>query len=774
MDNPERKLEPVSPETPKAGGIKRQSFKVAGSGGAAGNGNTNGKSGPESPPPAAPNQRVQPQIQPGLPVTPPAAPDLPPEFPLEKSPKAANGEDAALWKGVHGDDAGVWNGAQEKKLKGRRPGDRYIRLTRPTIAPNQVWEGRNLYVKVDQSAPGTAWGKFYQRAKRFVIGKPIPTAHSIHERLTKTKALAIYSSDALSSVAYATEQILIVLVLAGTGALGVSIPIAFAITLLLIVVGSSYRQTIYAYPKGGGSYIVAKDNLGVTFGLIAATSLMIGYILTVAVSVSAGGAAVISAIPALQPFLVPMCLLFVLLLTVGNLRGVRESGALFSAPTYLFIGTVILLVILGLLDALFGIRFFTEIAKPQEAFKPQETLGFLLVLRAFAQGCAAMTGVEAISDGVPAFKSPESKNAATTLLTLVIILAVMFVGITFLANHYQILPLESHEANYESVTSQLAHHIVGNSPIYGIFQLATCLILILGANTAFADFPRLTWFLARDKFLPHLFSHQGDRLAFSTGIITLALLAASLIYFFQANVEQLVPLYAIGVFTSFTLSQSGMVSRWWRLRTPGWQRSFILNLLGAITTSLVLVILALTQLVNGAWVVVVLVPMFYALFRTINHYYMRVKDEISLEGGQVDPLPLRHHTVVVPVGDLNQITMRTLNYARTLSDDVTAVHVNDNLEGIAALREKWDEMKIDIPLVVVETPYRSIIGPLLTYIDMVDRRRDDDTITVVIPEFVATKWWQNLLHNQTALRMKGALLLRPGIVVTSVPYHHKV
>jgi amino acid transporter len=737
-NNPDRELESGSQDQTINGGPRRQSFKVAGTG-------IGNKSSQNDPATAALEQSTD------FPVEKVQSRPL-----LEKSPEEQiNGKDF-----------------QEKKLKGRRPGDRYIRLTRPSIAPNQVWEGRDLYVKVDTSIPASGFGKFYQRAKRVMIGKPIPTAHSIHERLTKTKALAIYSSDALSSVAYATEQILIVLTLAGTGAISFSIPVAFAITILLVVVGSSYRQTIYAYPKGGGSYIVAKDNLGVTFGLIAATSLMIGYIMTVAVSVSAGGAAVISALPALQPYLIPMCLFFVVLLTVGNLRGVRESGALFSAPTYLFIGTVMLLIVLGLLDAFLGIRLFEGVAKPQPPVHVAETLSILLVLRAFAQGCAAMTGVEAISDGVPAFKSPESRNAARTLSTLIIILAIMFVGITFLANHYKVLPQESHEPGYESVTSQLAHHIVGNSPIYGIFQLATCLILILGANTAFADFPRLTWFLARDKFLPHLFSHQGDRLAFSTGIITLAVLAGILIYFFKANVETLVPLYAIGVFTSFTLSQSGMVVRWWRLRTPGWQRSFLLNLLGAVTTSVVLVILALTQLVNGAWVVVVLVPMFYMLFVTINRYYVKVKAEISLEGGHVTPLPLRHHTVVVPIGELNQVTLRTLNYAQTLSDDVTAVHVNDNLEDIAALREKWDELKIETPLVVVETPYRSIIGPLLTYIDLVDRRRDDDTITVVIPEFVATSWWQHLLHNQTALRMKGALLLRPGIVVTSVPYHH--
>lgn len=669
--------------------------------------------------------------------------------------------------------SGNGEGYQERQLKGRRPGDRYIRLTKPAIAPTQVWEGRQLHVKVDTSTPVSGLGRTFQRAKRLLIGKPIPTAHSDHERLTKGKALAIYSSDALSSISYASEQILIVLVLAGTGALSIGIPISFGIAALLIIVGTSYRQTIFAYPKGGGSYIVAKDNLGITFGLVAAISLMIGYILTVAVSISAGGAAIISALPGVQPFLVPICLFFVFLLTLGNLRGVRESGALFSAPTYLFVGTVFLLIALGLMDAFFNIRFFEEVTKPDKPIDVTETIGVFLVLRAFAQGCAALTGVEAISDGVPAFKPPEAKNAATTLATLIVILAIMFLGITYLANHYQIHPEKSHEPGYESVTSQLAHHVVGNSPIYAIFQIATCLILILGANTAFADFPRLSWFLARDKFLPHLFSHQGDRLAFSTGIIALAVLAALLIVAFQANVETLVPLYAIGVFTSFTLSQAGMVRRWLRLRTPGWQRSFALNLLGAATTSVVFVILILTQFFNGAWVVVVLVPLFYLLLMAIHKYYNRVKNAVDLEQGQNPALVMNHHRVVVPITDLNYVTQRTLTYAQSLSDDVTAVHVNDDPGAISELRKKWDEAKLNIPLVVVETPYRSVIGPLLTYIDIVDRERSDDVVTVVIPEFIATKWWQQFLHNQTALRIKAALLTRPGIVVTSVPYHLK-
>ncbi len=672
------------------------------------------------------------------------------------------------------DEVSLADGINERILKkGSRPGDRYIRFTRPAVAESQRREA-DSYFKIEATPPTRGLSGLFYRTKRLLIGKPIPSALSIHERLTKLKALAIYSSDALSSVAYATEQILLVLILAGSGALGIGIPITVAIALLLVIVGTSYRQTIFAYPKGGGSYIVAKDNLGTTFGLVAATSLMIGYVLTVAVSVSAGGAAIISALPALQPYLVPMCVGFVFLLTLGNLRGIRESGAIFSAPTYLFIGTILLIIALGLLDSFLGIRLFDEVKRTDySAEKLQESLSLFLVLRAFAQGCAALTGVEAISDGVPAFKAPESKNAATTLATLITLLTIMFLGTSFLANHYGVQAIHSNEANYESVTSQIAHHIVGNSPIYAIFQAATCLILILGANTAFADFPRLSWFLARDKFLPHLFSHQGDRLAFSTGIIVLAVLSATLIVIFSANVETLVPLYAIGVFTSFTLSQSGMVKRWLRLKTPGWQRSLALNLLGALTTFIVLIILTVTQLLNGAWVVIVLVPIFYMGFRTINKYYDKVKTEISLEEGQAEPLDMRHHTVVVPINDLNQVTLRTLSYADTLSDNVTAVHINDNLEEIASLRQRWEESNQSIPLVIVETPYRSVIGPLLSYIDIIHRRKPKEIVTVVVPEFVASKWWQQLLHNQTALRLKAALLSRPGIVVTSVPYHHK-
>jgi amino acid transporter len=672
------------------------------------------------------------------------------------------------------DEVALAEGINERMLKtGLRPGDRYIRFSRPAVVESQLREN-DSYFKIEAAPPSQGIGRLFYRTKRLLIGKPIPSALSIHERLTKLKALAIYSSDALSSVAYATEQILLVLILAGSAALDVSIPITVAIALLLVIVGTSYRQTIFAYPKGGGSYIVAKDNLGTTFGLVAATSLMIGYVLTVSVSVSAGGAAIISALPALQPYLVPMCVGFVFLLTLGNLRGIRESGAIFSAPTYLFIGTILLIIGLGLLDNFFGIRFFSEVTRSDYSVENvQEKLSLFLVLRAFAQGCAALTGVEAISDGVPAFKSPESKNAATTLATLITLLTVMFLGTSVLANHYGIQALHSNEANYESVTSQIAHHVVGNSPIYVIFQAATCLILILGANTAFADFPRLSWFLARDKFLPHLFSHQGDRLAFSTGIIVLAILSASLIIFFSANVEALVPLYAIGVFTSFTLSQSGMVKRWLRLRSPGWHHSLALNLMGALTTFTVLIILTVTQLLNGAWVVIVLVPIFYMGFRTIHRYYQKVTVEISLEEGQAEPLDMRHHAVIVPINDLNQVTRRTLSYANTLSDDVTAVHINDNLEEIANLRQKWEASHLTIPLVIVETPYRSVIGPLLSYVDIIHKHRPREIVTVVVPEFVASKWWQQLLHNQTALRIKAALLSRPGIVVTSVPYHHK-
>lgn len=660
--------------------------------------------------------------------------------------------------------------------KGARPGDRYIRLTRPALDALQ----RNPYeealsVSLGTNAdPLTSAGRTWRRVKRVLVGAPIPTAAAAHERLNKIQALAVLSSDALSSVAYATEEILLVLAAAFTQPLGWSVWISLAIALLLVIVAISYRQTIYAYPKGGGSYIVAKDNLGVTPGLIAAASLMIDYVLTVAVSVSSGVAAITSAFPALQNFTVLICLGFVAFITVANLRGIRESGLIFTAPTYLFIFSLFVILVLGFVKVIFGLNFGGQVvSNPDAAIKPIENLSLFLILRAFASGCTALTGVEAISDGVPAFKKPESKNAATTLTWMAGILVTTFLGITFLANHFGLQAQDSTAPHYETVLSQLSHVVVGNSWFYYVVQATTALILVLAANTSFSDFPRLSWFLARDKFLPHLFSHRGDRLAFSTGIVTLAILASILIIIFGGNTDALIPLYSVGVFNSFTLSQSGMVARWWRLRNEekGWRKRMVMNGLGAVATALVLLITAYTKFLEGAWLVVCLIPLIYLMFRGIHKHYVRFGHELSLTEGHPEPLNMTKHSIIVPVDGLNQVTERTLTYARAMSDQVTAVHVNDDPEAIERLRRLWNEKATDIPLVTIETPYRSIIGPLLKYIDDIHKRSPNDVLTVVVPEFVLAKWWQRLLHNQTAFRIRASLFLRPGIVITTVPYH---
>jgi amino acid transporter len=658
--------------------------------------------------------------------------------------------------------------------KGLRPGDRYIRLTKPAIgdsAQPNAYDMLNVMGTV-AAPPMTSAGRTWQRFKRTLVGKPIPTIDAIHERLNKIQALAVLSSDALSSVAYATEQILLVLAAAVTVPLGMSLPIAGCIVALLIVVALSYRQTIHAYPKGGGSYIVAKENLGTTPGLVAAASLMIDYVLTVAVSISSGVAAVTSAFPALQDFIVPICLGFVAFITISNLRGIRESGLIFTAPTYLFIGSLVILLLLGFLKMIFNIDFGGRVISNSDAMiHATEQLSIFIVLRAFASGCTALTGVEAISDGVPAFKAPESKNASITLSWMAGILVVTFFAITWQANYFQLAPQDAKASGYETILSQLSHRIVGDSWFYYVVQATTTLILVLAANTSFSDFPRLSWFLARDKFLPHLFSHRGDRLAFSTGIVALAFLASILIIVFNGNTDALIPLYSVGVFNSFTLSQAGMVVHWLRKRESGWRWRMIMNGVGATATALVLIITASTKFIDGAWIVVCLIPCIYLMFRGIHSHYERYEGQLTQQKANAEPLNMRNHTMIVPVNGLNQISERTLTYARAMSDQVTAVFVSDDMESIKALRDKWDKKISDISLVTIETPFRNVIGPLLTYIDNIHKRQPDDVITVVVPEFVVAKWWHRLLHNQTAFRLRASLFLRPGIVITTVPYH---
>lgn len=663
---------------------------------------------------------------------------------------------------------------QQEVMRGSHPGDRYVRYDRNVGAFKRMGSGL-LSASLETEEPRGRVGRIFGRIKRTLIGLPISSEQAMHERLTNVKALAVLSSDALSSVAYATEEILRILVLAGAGALGWAMPLAFAVIVLMVIVVASYRQTILAYPRGGGTYIVAKDNLGTLPGLAAASSILIGYILTVAVSVAAGVAALYSLFPDVRPYRVEICIGLVAFITIANLRGLREAGNIFAVPTYLFIISILGMIGYGLIRLFFGIGGELVYVPPAETLMSNtgttlEALGIVLLLRAFTQGSAALTGVEAIADGVPAFKAPEAANARRTLLYMAAISIAMFAGITFLATQlgqFGVIPSEQ-----ETVVSQIARTIFGKNILWYIIQIATALILVLAANTAFADFPRLGYFLARDRFMPHQFSFRGDRLAFSWGIVTLAALACILIVAFDGETSALIPLYAIGVMAAFTFSQSGMVARWWRTRPQGWVRNLILNFIGAATTAMVFFVATLTKLDKGTWLVIVLIPILMAFFLSINRHYKRVAQEVL----ELD-LPRRKeykHTFVVPLSSLNSVSLSALDYARSLSTNVTAVHIveGEDVEEAEHFNKMWREKmgETDINLVIIESPYRSLIGPLLAYVDALDRQHSDDTITIVLPEFLPAKWWEYLLHNQSALRLKAALLFRPNTVVADVPY----
>lgn len=659
----------------------------------------------------------------------------------------------------------------KQQIQGKRSGDRYIRVVRQQGDDFQLAGPGHLVATEESMEAKGSVARGVTKVKRVLIGQPLTTASAAHERLTKTKALAVLSSDALSSVAYATEEILrVLLVTAGVAFLDVSLPIGAAIVFLLIVVGTSYRQTIKAYPHGGGSYIVAKDNLGDTPALAAGAALLVAYLLTVAVSIAASVAALVSAFPSLSTHRVALGIIFIILVTILNLRGIRESGSIFSVPTYLFLGGMFVMIGTGLVrTALDG---FEAQPVPQEAYDlaGSGALTLFVVLRAFSSGCAAMTGVEAISDGVPAFKPPEWKNARTTLTVMISILAVTFSGITFLAHQFGTYPMDAEEHGYETIVSQIARSSFGGANAgYFYIQFATMAILVLGANTAYSDFPRLSFFLARDRFMPRQFTFRGDRLAFSTGILTLGILAAVVLAAYGGEVEALIPLYAVGVFVSFTISQFAMFTRWQKRREPGWKMGRIVNLIGAISTALVTLVVLVSKFREGAWLTGIIIVVLILAMRAIHKHYMNATRELATST-PLDPA-LIHHTVLVPVATVNRIARQTLAYARSISENVTAVHVSSEDDDVEAFRTEWAKLDTPINLVIIESPYRQLVQPLLRYIDEIDKQRPNDTLTVVLPEFIARHWWEHLLHNQTALRLKAALLFRPGTVVTSVPYH---
>jgi amino acid transporter len=660
--------------------------------------------------------------------------------------------------------------------------------------------------------------------KRFLVGRAKRTEQAIHERLTKKTGLAVFASDALSSTAYASEEILLVLAVAyaygQANAFNFVVPITFVIAVVLTIVAISYRQTIHAYPSGGGAYIVAKENLGTTPGLVAAAALLVDYVLTVSVSISAGVAAITSAAQGtswawLDRHKVFLCLVLIGFIALANLRGVREAGALFAGPTYAFVFSFLFMIVYGMIHYFLSPHAAPVAADPvklAEGYHLQPLTWFLL-LGAFSNGCVALTGTEAISNGIPAFKQPEARNAATTLTWMAVLLTTMFIGTSVMAYFYHVHPHEN-----ETVISQFAR-IIFTGPMgwfYYVIQGSTALILILAANTSFADFPRLASLLARDRFMPRQFATRGDKLVFSNGIIILAVFAAILVIGFAGDTSRLIPLYAVGVFLSFTLSQTGMVRHWLKAgsalksaseaaatenasassevksdagklsdrprsqsqveraveleQARHWKKSIVVNGLGAMATFVVLVVLVITKFIHGAWIVVVLIPFLVAVFRAVHRHYLDVAEQLTTEG-LVGLRPIRHE-VIVPISGIHRGVLKALEYAKAIAPDhVTAVYINLDYEATQKLRAKWGEWGAGVELVVIASPYRSLVGPLTRYIDRRMKQHHDQMVTVVLPEFVPAKWWHHLLHNQSSLMLKGALLFKPDVIVTSVPYH---
>jgi amino acid transporter len=612
--------------------------------------------------------------------------------------------------------------------------------------------------------------------KRVLVGRPLATSEQEHQRLNKTIALAVFSSDAISSTAYATEEILFVIAVAPSSlALGLSklVPIAITVAILLAIVATSYRQTIFAYPSGGGSYIVSRENLGEMPSLVAGASLLVDYILTVAVSISAGVAAIVS-IPQFagaRDSRVALGLGIIALITVVNLRGVKESGRVFAVPTYAYIFILTALIALGLAKTYFGwfggidpIRFDPRLAA-NGVREAGGTLGLFLLLKGFSSGAVALTGVEAISNGVPAFRRPESKNAAATLTWMAFILGSLFLGVSILAHHLR--PYPSHDV---TVFAQMGKQVFGDNLVFWFLQLATAGILTLAANTAYADFPRLSSIIARDGYLPRQLANRGDRLVFSNGVLVLAILAGVLIWVFGGETNALIPLYAVGVFVSFTLSQAGMVRHHQKERESQWRFHATINGIGAVATAIVAIVIASTKFTSGAWVPLVVIPLIVLLFKGIKRHYDTIAEALRVAP---DFRPRRmNHTVVVLVGNLHRGVLEALAYARSLAPNrLLAVTVVSDDEERERIEDAWSERHIETPLEIVYSPYRELSRPILRFIDELDARYDNDIITVVIPEVVVTSWWGHLLHNQSALFLKGRLLYRKGTVVTSVPYH---
>ncbi|MFD2372094.1 APC family permease [Brevibacillus sp. GCM10020057] len=599
--------------------------------------------------------------------------------------------------------------------------------------------------------------------KRFLIGRPMKSNELGEEKLSKVKALAVLSSDALSSVAYGTEQILLVLVTLGAVALWYSIPISIAVVGLLTILILSYRQTIFAYTTGGGAYIVAKDNFGTSAGLVAGGSLLVDYILTVAVSTSASTDAITSAFPSLHDHRILIALLMITAVTILNLRGITESATILMYPVYLFVIAIFILIAGGTYQWLTG--HVQAHAPVYGAAVPGITM--FLLLRAFSSGCSALTGVEAVSNAIPNFRHPAPKNAAATLIMMGLILGVMFMGISLLAYIYGIAPHAR-----ETVVSQIASAVFGRGIIYYFIQAVTALILFLAANTAFAAFPLLAFMLAKDRFMPNMFMVRGDRLGFSNGIIFLGILSAILIIAFGGRTENLIPLYALGVFIPFTLSQAGMMKRWVTNKPRGWFTPFLINTIGMLTTLTICLIFLITKFTQ-VWAIFVFLPIVIFIFRKINEHYTDLADELRLDIHTDKPEP-KGSVIVIPVAGISQVVKNTISYAQSLSDDIVAVYVGFTDEDMKKMEEKWNQWNPGVRLIVLRSHYRSIIKPLFRFIDTVEwKKAETDHVTVMIPQFITKRWWHNLLHNQTSLFLRAYLFARQDVKIATVPYRLK-
>ena len=659
-----------------------------------------------------------------------------------------------------------------RPLQGRKPGDKRVRLERPHAPYFRYTAPGQLTAKEAASTPTSGTGKALASVRGFFVGRPLASEDELGERLAKKKALAIFSSDAISSSAYATEEILRVLILGGVVALAYGLQVSIAISILLAIVAFSYRQICIAYPTGGGSYAVSRRNIGRTVSLVAASALLIDYVLTVAVSTSSAVEQITSAFPGLLDWRVVIGVGAIGLITVGNLRGLREAGNIFAIPTYLFVFSALVMIAVGS----FRILVLGEGDGYQEQLIGQvegtlQPLSIILLLRAFAAGAVALTGTEAIATGVPAFKPPESKNAAATLGYMAALLAVLFIGITFLAVSYGITHVEFPS---QTVISQVARTVYGDGVLFFLFQAFTALLLFLAANTSFNAFPRLLAILAQDGYMPRQFALRGDRLAYSYGILVLGGVAALLVIGFGAVTHLLIPLYAVGVFIDFTISQSGMVRHWLRERSPGWRRRLSINAFGAALTGAVAIVVTAAKFTSGAWLVLVLIPVLVLIMSFIFRQYEGQAAELHVRDEGILPGPHREQRVVVPVNGINRAVIQAINFGRAFGTDLRAVYVTDDMNRAEELRERWIRQLPDVPLVVVESPYRAVISPVVAYLDVLDQAwppdREAPITIVVLPEYVARHWWDRLLYNQTAKRLKAALVGREHTVIADVPY----